>query len=394
VLFLLLLPSPATAKELRGHFELRGTGYPSRELLEARVRLFGRYDVALGQRWHLRAAGYLDGVAGNEGRGTDAVIKPHESFLEWRGSRAEVRLGFSNVVWGVLDEIQPTDVVNPIDVARFVVEGRAEARLPVPLVRFRSFTASDTSIEAIWVPLPRRGRFDQVGEESSPFLPPTLGALPRGELARRPSHMEAGARVRGTAGRVDWGASFFRDVADFSLYDSRPTEGFVPTLEPVRPIRWMVGGDLEAAGGGWVVRAEGALFLRDPLQLQVPPRVITATTFHGGLGADRRLGEARVFANLLYRAVPSRPSLVDRDEVSFVGGVSRDFGRGTRHVRVFGVYNARAGSAFLRAILGAEVVENLRVEASAGLFRGGDGFDTFALLERADFLVIRLRAFF
>ena len=43
--------------------------------------------------------------------------------------------GFTRVVWGRLDEIQPTDVINPLDVSRFFFEGRAEARLPVALVR-------------------------------------------------------------------------------------------------------------------------------------------------------------------------------------------------------------------------------------------------------------------
>ena len=33
------------------------------------------------------------------------------------------------VVWGRLDEMQPTDVINPLDVSRFFFEGRSEARL-------------------------------------------------------------------------------------------------------------------------------------------------------------------------------------------------------------------------------------------------------------------------
>ena len=73
------------------------------------------------------------------------------------------------MVWGRLDELQPTDVVNPLDVSRFFFEGRSEARLAVPLVRARIHAGENVSIEAVYVPIFRRGRFDRLAEDSSPF---------------------------------------------------------------------------------------------------------------------------------------------------------------------------------------------------------------------------------
>ena len=69
-------------------------------------------------------------------------------------SRFDLRAGAARLVWGRLDEFQPTDVVNPIDLSRFLMEGRSEARLPVGLVRGRAvFLPHSTTLEAVVVPV-------------------------------------------------------------------------------------------------------------------------------------------------------------------------------------------------------------------------------------------------
>ena len=50
------------------------------------------------------------------------------------------------------------------------MEGRSEARLPVGLVRARTFLPRSTTLEAVYVPHFRRGRFDQLDEPSSPSI--------------------------------------------------------------------------------------------------------------------------------------------------------------------------------------------------------------------------------
>ena len=46
-------------------------------------------------------------------------------MAELTAGRLDVRAGFARVIWGRLDEVQPTDVVNPLDVSRFFFEGAA-----------------------------------------------------------------------------------------------------------------------------------------------------------------------------------------------------------------------------------------------------------------------------
>ena len=244
------------------------------------------------------------------------------------------------------------------------------------------------SLEAVLVPWARGGTFDQLDQPTSPFAPTGLGELPRADLPVTPANMEGGFRLRFTTSGFDWGISAYRDIVDFDRYGISPAG-----LTATRPARVMVGGDVETVRGDWVLRGEGAFFLDDPLQAEGAPVVVTSWSFQGGFGADRRVGENVLFLNALYRMIPEDPLLDGEDEISLVGGVTRDLASGTQNLRLFGLWNARAGSAFARAIWSVELVENLRFELGGGAFLGDDrGF--LGLIADSDFVVARLRLYF
>jgi hypothetical protein len=382
---------PVRGQEFRGHLEMLGAFYPTLDLGEGRVRLFASYETEIGDRWFVLASGHVDGLVGTGDRDATGVVRPLETFLERRGERLQVRLGLSNLVWGVLDEIAPQDVINPIDVARFVLEGRAAARLPVPLARLRLLLPADLSVEAIVVPFARRGAFDQLDEARSPFSHPRVRGLPRSELPVAPANMEGGVRLHATRAGFDWGASVYRDVVDFDRYTVSATG-----LTPSRPSRWMVGSDVEAARGEWVVRGEGAVYVGDPLQAEPLPFVVSRSTFQGGIGADRRVGESTLFLDALYRFVPEDPLLGDPandNEFSVVAGLTRDFSGGTRSVRLFGLWNTSDRSAFARAIWSEELVERLNLEVGGVAFLG-EGGAISGYLTDADVVHARLRVRF
>jgi len=152
----------------------------------------------------------------------------------------------------------------------------------------------------------------------------------------------------------------------------------------------MLGGDFETPRGDWVFRGEGAFFFRDPVQRDGPPGIERHTSFQGGVGADRRMGDATLFLNALYQRAPGTAT---PDEVSVVFGLSGTFSRGTRTAKAFGIYNARSESAFLRTVFSQEVVENLRLEGEAGVFLGEGGL-ALGLLSDSDFVLARLRVYF
>ncbi len=164
-------------------------------------------------------SGYVDGLLARRveppahacvGRGDQAprlATRPRPTDLR-RARLADAStsaLGVSRVVWGRLDEFQPTDVVNPIDLTRFLLEGRSEARLPVAWcaaacscrARRRSRRSSCRSFRA--------SRFDQLDEETSPF---NLARRRDRRSPRREPDVGAGAACRAAPGsRRRWRGS-------------------------------------------------------------------------------------------------------------------------------------------------------------------------------------------
>ena len=370
---------------------------------ELRTRVFVERREEIGGRLTVNLSGYVDGLARRASGSTDAdaVVQPGDLYVEFTAPRFDIRVGASRLVWGRLDELQPTDVVNPIDLARFLLEGRSEARLPVALVRGRAFLPRSSTIELVVVPAFRRSRFDQLGEETSPFdLAPAAGIPRRAvEPAAAWSSMQGGARFATTTGRVDWAVSSYSGFRSFPLFTLESGE-----LVESFPRFVMLGGDVETVRGAWGIRGEAAAFLRDELQSTRAATAVRGRSIDAGAGLDRRTGDYRVAANVLWswRSVDGSDPLarqlegdgeLERHDVSLVMAVDRSFARETRTLRLFGVYDPADGTVFGRAIVNVSLRDNVAVEASGGIF-GGESLDTIGRLTRRDFLYARLKVFF
>jgi hypothetical protein len=350
---------------------------------ELRTRLFAEGLFNPAPPWHIRAGLFVDALVadretlGGAGTSTAAVVRPADLYVEHRGTMFDLRAGMSRIVWGRLDEFQPTDVVNPVDLSRFVFEGRGESRLPVALVRGRAFLPGSSTLEAIVVPVFRGGRFDQLEEATSPFRLAPPGRLERNEPGMSWSNMQGGARFTSTVARLDWAVSAWRGFEHFPAY-LPSSVGYTAVF----PRFNMIGADFETVRGPWGLRGELAWFDG------VSPR-----SFEGGIGADRRAGSYRVALN----AVVSR---ADDTDVSLVGWAERSFARETRSVRLLAVYDPSDDTAFVRGIGLWSVRDNVSLEASAGWFTGDattstqSGIDVLALLDGRDFLYLRLKVHF
>lgn len=391
---------------------------PGRQAVsELRVRLFAERRVDVG-RLRLHAAGFVEEMAadrsatGPSWTTTAALVRPTDLYAEWRAARFDLRVGASRLVWGRLDEFQPSDVVNPIDVTRFFLEGRSEARMAVGLVRGRVFLPAGVTVESVLVPVFRRGRFDQLDEPTSPFnvgvtpalVQPLLGPVgfEREEPETSWHNMQGGVRVTGTAGRVDLGASVYRGFEPFASYELRPfpfptvspsaaasAADFAPappTLVETFPRFTMVAGDFETTRGPWGIRGEAAYFPEDTRQLQQPLAPVPARTLDAGIGIDRRAGNYRVAANVIVSAI-------DASDVLIVGAVDRSFARETRTVRLLSAYNPDSGSAFVRGIAAISLRDNVWLELSAGWLTG-DGLDMLSRLSHRDFVYGRFKVHF
>lgn len=417
----------------RGSISTMVDALPNVDATELRVRVENTVDVELSEAWAVRIGSWVDGLAGvRRGQRERALVyQPGEIHARYRAARFDVTAGFQRIVWGTLDEIQPTDVVNPLDVSRFLIEGRSDARLPVLAVRTRLFLPRDTTVDAVYVPFFRRGRYDLVDEATSPFnlradrcplevCLVTAGTAPGSAQLRLPldsrepartwRHGSIGARVSRTFGSLDAGASIYRGWQAFPLVSTMVTTTtpmgeppvFQPALTSVRlQERWsrvtMAGADVETARGAFTLRAEGAFLVDTPVQHGPGGTIVDGRSLQAGAGLDWTSGAWRTFGNLLVRRAwgvnPDAAAVPSSGGVQLVGGAERTFSRDTRRVRAFAVVDPSEATAFLRTVGAWNLQDNLWLEGSAGLFLG-EGTDFLGQFTDRDFVSVRVKYFF
>ena len=364
---------------------------PNRDATELRARGFVEEKTDFGPHVRVAASGFVEALAADRrGSVTDATAEPQELNVTVRTRRLDVTAGLARVVWGRLDELQPTDVVNPLDLSRFFFEGRSEARLSVPLVRATLYAGDHASIEGVYVPFFRRGRFDRLDEPTSPFnIAPPVPFTER-TPARTAANAQGGARVNLTTGRVDWSVTAYRGFRTFGLYSAvSPAE-----VDRVYPRFTLIGGDFEVVAGAWVVRGETAAYVRDAFQAEAAALVLAGQSFDGGIGLDRKAGSYRVSGQVLVHRedYDSRPG-AGRTDVSLIASADRAFARQKYEARLFAVYDPSNGSGFVRGIATAKLRDDLALEASLGWF-AGSGPDTLGRFADSDFTYVRLKYFF
>ena len=216
-----------------------------------------------------------------------------EATIGWSGGAVDLRAGIGTIVWGRLDEVQPTDVINPLDASKYLLAGRADARLPVVHARLRWYAGEKATIEGVWVPLFTRGRYDVLDEASSPFnlladarrctpspACPPVSQFIRHEPPRSSGSSQGGARVSITSGRVDWALAVYSGYPGFGRIGVGPI-GLPPGTPPdfippvlvfeTYPRFTMYGGDFETVRGDWAIRGEAALTTGDTITSAASP---------------------------------------------------------------------------------------------------------------------------
>ena len=358
-----------------------------------------------GSIWRARVDAQLEGlVASRDEFAADLVLNLREAYVEASGARADLRVGFSRIVWGRLDEIQPSDVINPIDAARFIFDGRSEARLAVPVVRARWFNGERWTLEGVLVPAFRRGTFDSLDESTSPFnltrdvvFPAiVIGDVVRETPATTWRNLSGGGRFSATAGRVDVSVAAFRGFEGFGAIRFEPTASVGPLvvgqLVEQFPRFTMISADFEVVLGEWELRGEAAAFVEKYFgAASVPQGLVRGQAIDAGIGINRNAALVNVFVSVLFHKQWSDVDpLIDRTDVTLVGSIDRSFGRERYLVRVFGATTPADASGFLRGLFGWRLRDNLTLELSAAAFMGA-GDTVLGRFEGRDFLLARLR---
>jgi hypothetical protein len=405
-------PSPASSITVDGQVVVLGDTLPRQDTAELRPSVLIDLSGTL-RRIRFKTEFAVEGLVSHRDRDgfvTDAAVRGRDIWAEISGGRAELRGGFGRVIWGRLDEIQPTDVVNPLDTARFLLDGRSEARLPVGFVRGRVFAGETLVIEGVLVPWFRRASFDQRDEPTSPFNLVNDAILPQGVTASREvrqdtptaswANVSGGSRVSGTIGRLDVAVAAFRGFDGFGPITFEVAgPGPVPPLVvgqlvESHPRFTMIGGDFETILGKWALRGEIATFPERHLAGVTRPGLVRGSSVDAGLGFDRRTGDYRIFGSVMvHQEWADDDPAVEREDWNLVGSIERPFRRDRWLVRVFAIVNPGDQSSFLRGLVSWKPRDNVSVEASGGAFLGTSD-DTIGRFKGRDFLFGRLKYHF
>ena len=377
-----------------GYVSVFGDYFPNHsDATELRTRLFVEEKLEPSPTVRVTVSGFAEGLlARRVDVETAGSVRPHDVNIEFLGKRIDLLAGYARVTWGKLDEIQPTDVINPLDVSRFFFEGRSEARLPVLLVRARIHPSENVSIDGIYVPDFRRGRFDRLDEASSPFNIAPAQAVDD-QPAFTAANAQGGVRLSATTHRIDWSVSAYRGFESFGLYQLT-----APSIFIEYPRFTMVGGDFEAARGQWGVRGEFAAFVDDHFQ-SPDVRIVSGHSIDGGVGVDRRTGNYTLSGTVLVHSesyatpIAQADDQTGRSDVSLVMSVDRTFAHERYRFRGFGVFNASESTGFLRGIWLANLRDNLALEGSIGWF-AGHGRDVVGRFADSDFAYVRVKYYF
>lgn len=390
--------------EVGGEITILADALPRMDVVELRPQALVEATLRIGGLWRAQFEGFAEGlVADRNGLVTDAGVRVREAWIEAAGARGDLRVGYGRLVWGRLDEIQPSDVINPIDAARFVFEGRSAARLPVAFVRGRVFVSDSVVAEGVFAPIFRRGTFDELDEARSPFnltndliLPANaIGGVERIEPPMTWANVNGGGRVSSTMGRVDVTVGAYRGTEGQGplVFELSPIPGqaVVGRLVERFPRFTMVSGDFETVVGQWALRGEVAMFVDRTFQGRRVAGPVRGRALDAGFGFDRAAGEWRMFGSLLlHRRWSDEDPSVDRTDVTVIGSIERRFGRDRYLARVFGAATPGDRSGFLRGLFAWTLRDNVTLELSAAAF-AGEGETLLGLFHRRDFVLSRLR---
>jgi hypothetical protein len=184
------------------------------------------------------------GIRGNYNDGFK--IELDEAYLDYYAEQFEIRLGKQRLSWGTALQINPTDVINPVNIEDPLGDKQALYAAAVDY-----YLGYNTKLSAVWVPI-----FKPALEKiPHPLVPGQVITPEKVEPKLENSELGVRASFMGVNG-WDFSASYFRGWEDF------PTVKFGPT-GPQASFRktQMFGLDVATTVGDMGFWAEGAYFL-------------------------------------------------------------------------------------------------------------------------------------
>jgi hypothetical protein len=178
----------------------------------------------------------------------DVFVDFPEAYVDVYAGPFELRLGRQKIFWGQLDDIQPTDHLNPEDLTEFFFRPEAERKIGIPAARLAGYRGP-WSAELVWSPVYSANR---VPNREDRWFPPLLEvpariATPLGLVPVRtrypdvdaPAHAlessDVGLRVTRFVRGAEVSGSLFHGWDKGVTFGARGRGTLVPTGNPAAP---------------------------------------------------------------------------------------------------------------------------------------------------------------
>ena len=392
------------AYSVNGYIETNALYFPhKKKMFEFRNRFFLEEKEDSKDWFTVFISGRADILLSNRDEEKNDIIgKIDDVYINFFFARGEVKIGYSKVFWGKLDQLPPTDIVNPLDISQLFLETeRKKAKLPVPLLMISPYFGQQSRLDFIVVPFFEEGTYDELNEDSSPFnivhFPTPFDTFPTEEQfpTKNKRNMEYGGRFSSIFREIDWSLYYFKGFCDFPLYkltyDFNPiVNEFIPATIRAEYFKYsMLGYDFEFVKGKWGIRGEGAFFTGQGFQKKGTLDYIKGNSFTVGFGVDRSFGDNYLNVSALYQNISVDSSIEERkEEITFLADIERTFSYDTKVIKLFSIYNTMGRSMFLKGTFSVNLLENLWLELSIGIFEGKEK-DVLSKFEDSDFYYIQ-----
>jgi len=186
----------------------------------------------------------------------ETELELEDTFIQGRiTDRLDTKIGRQIVVWGTLDNLRVTDVLNPLDLRLPGLTDIDDLRLPVTMVKF-DYYFGNWGLGVMAIPEVRFSKLPVFGSDFYPFPQPRP---PEGDPEEGFQDMQAAAALTGFFSGWDIGfywANIYNDQSYAKLVSPGPPEQFVRNHPRIN----MLGTAANLAFGNWLWKAEAAWF--------------------------------------------------------------------------------------------------------------------------------------
>jgi hypothetical protein len=178
----------------------------------------------------------------------DLFLEVDEAFVDVFLGDVQLRVGKQKISWGQLDEIQPTDNLNPEDLTEFYFRPELERKIGIPAATLTWYRGPWT-VEGVWAPFYTAYRFPHRQDRWFPpiLVVPSRVDTPFGSLPIRSRYpdvdppprtlasSDVALRVRRFLAGAELSASVFHGWDKSPSFLATGTATLVPTGDPMRP---------------------------------------------------------------------------------------------------------------------------------------------------------------